>query len=76
MQVKVSGIQGCEATPKTIDLVQSVAQTMGVQIDLVHVVIETPEQAREERFVGSPTVMVNGRDIEPAARNTQFFGVT
>lgn len=76
MDVKVLGVQGCEATVKTIDLVKSVAEAMGVHIDLVRVVIETPEQAPKERFIGSPTVRVNGRDIEPAARATQFFGVT
>ncbi len=29
--------------------------------------VETDEQAREEDFVGSPTIRVDGRDVEPSS---------
>ena len=76
MDVKVLGIEGCEATAKTIDLVRSVAKSMGLEIDLVHVTISTGKQAEGERFIGSPTVKINGLDIEPGARDAKSFGVT
>jgi hypothetical protein len=35
--------------------------------------VRTEEEARRERFLGSPTVQVNGRDIEPQARGRKDF---
>ena len=29
--------------------------------------VETDEQAREEGFVGSPTIRIDGRDVEPSS---------
>lgn len=76
VDVKVLSIKGCQATPPTIELVESVAQEMNIDIELAVQVVETPEQAQENRFIGSPTVQINGLDIEPDARKIEFFGVT
>ena len=76
VNVKVLSIKGCQATPPTIELVEAVAKEMNINIDLNVIVIETPEQAQENRFIGSPTVQINGLDIEPASRKIELFGVT
>ncbi len=76
LSVKVLSIKKCTATPPTIELMQSVAKEMNVEIDLHRVIVETPDEAKKERFIGSPTVQINGLDIDPAARNIQFFGIT
>jgi hypothetical protein len=31
--------------------------------------------ARELRFLGSPTVRINGMDIEPSARSRNYYGM-
>jgi hypothetical protein len=66
----------CPATPATIRLVKDIARAMGVRINLETVVVETQEQAETLAFLGSPTVQVNGRDIEPEARTRTDFGLT
>ena len=76
VNVKVLTMKGCRATQPTIDLVKTVAREMHVDIDLAVTVVNTSEQAKEERFLGSPTVQVNGLDIEPSARKFHSFGVT
>ena len=38
--------------------------------------METPEQAEALAFLGSPTVQMEGRDIEPEARIRKDFGLT
>lgn len=76
MSVEVLGIKGCEAAAESIGLVKSVAQSMGVDPDLQIIVVESAEQARRERFLGSPTVRIDGLDIEPIARDVKFYGVT
>ncbi len=75
IEVKVLSIKGCEATPPTILLLKSVAKELNINFNLTHIVVETSEQAQKEHFVGSPTVQINGLDIEPTAREIKSFGV-
>jgi len=76
VDVKVLSIKGCQATPPTIELVESVAKEMNINVNLNLTVIETPEQAQKNRFIGSPTIQINGLDIEPELRKIELFGVT
>jgi hypothetical protein len=66
----------CPATPPTVQLLEEVARALDVSIALESVLVETPEQAQALGFLGSPSVRVEGRDIEPAARDRQDFGLT
>jgi len=49
---------------------------MNLAIELEAVQIENQEQAKQLNFLGSPTVRVNGVDIDPAAGSAQFSGFT
>lgn len=66
----------CPATPPTVRLVEDVASTMGMSIALEQILVETPAQAQAVSFLGSPTVQVDGRDIEPEAQSRTDFGLT
>jgi hypothetical protein len=37
--------------------------------------VSTPEQAKAQRFLGSPTVRVDDRDVDPEAERRTDFGV-
>jgi hypothetical protein len=37
--------------------------------------VETPEDAERERFLGSPTVRIDGEDIDPGAALRDDFGL-
>lgn len=37
--------------------------------------IADPEQAQRERFLGSPTVRVDGRDVDPGADTRRDYGL-
>jgi hypothetical protein len=37
--------------------------------------VESQEEARRSRFLGSPTVRVNGRDIDPGAEARTDYGL-
>jgi len=76
MHVKVISLDKCSATPPTISLVEEVAGEMGLTYTLEHIVVKTAEEAAQAGHIGSPTVQINGRDIEPAAREIKHFGVT
>jgi len=38
--------------------------------------VKTLEDAIKHRHIGSPTVQVNGLDIDPGAREINQFGIT
>ena len=76
MKVKVVSLEKCNATDRTMSLMDEVVKEMGVEIDLEHVIVKTPADANKHRHIGSPTVQINGRDIDPGARAISQFGIT
>ncbi|MEW6426822.1 MAG: hypothetical protein AB1568_02180 [Thermodesulfobacteriota bacterium] len=76
MQVRVVSLERCAATPSTIALVKETAAELGIAIDFTHVIVRSPEEAAEYRHIGSPTVQINGLDIDPEARDVVQFGIT
>ena len=76
LDVKVLYTEGCPGTPRTIELVEDVAAIMGTPIRMERILVETPEQAMEHKFLGSPTVLVDDLDVDPAARQNTAYGFT
>lgn len=76
VEVKIYSLEGCGDTPPTIELLQKTAEEMDLLIELSHIKISSSEEADHYKFPGSPTVRVNGLDIEPAMPSTINFGLT
>ncbi len=66
--------EGCPATPKTIELIEECIGELGINVDLRTRLVATREEAEAWRFLGSPTVQVDGIDIDPSARDSKLFG--
>lgn len=65
--VEILYFDGCPNHEAAKELVERVAAEAGVAAAVQLVDVETPEDAERLRFLGSPTVRVNGRDVEPGA---------
>ncbi|MCA1961890.1 MAG: hypothetical protein LDL33_13990 [Desulfomonile sp.] len=76
VQIRVLYSEGCAGTPPTVELVKNVAQYLNIPVNIEMVSVGTQEQARELRFLGSPTVQIEGLDIEPSAQDSLAFGLT
>jgi hypothetical protein len=46
-----------------LDIVGEVLQATGVEVEVHRILVESAEQARAVRFVSSPTIRVDGRDV-------------
>lgn len=57
--------EGCPSHPEALARLRAVLEEEGVPADLEVVRVETDEQAEQRRFVGSPTIQVEGEDIVP-----------
>lgn len=76
LQVRILGVEGCANAPRAADLIEQEAAALGLHLDLQRVVVQTEEQAQQERFLGSPTVQIAGQDIDPRARGIESFTLT
>jgi hypothetical protein len=66
---------GCASRHDTIALVDKAVGKLELSADIREIVIASPEEAARFRFLGSPSLRVNGRDIEPAANDRTDFGL-
>lgn len=73
MKVEVLFLEGCPNHAPTTALVREALQLRGVTAEVTEVEIFSAQQAAELRFLGSPTVRINGTDIEPEARKSTAY---
>lgn len=76
MMIEILYFDGCPNHEPTVDLAREVLGELGLSTEIRQVVVETPEDAEALRFVGSPSVRVDGLDIEPAARGQTEFALS
>jgi hypothetical protein len=57
--------EDCPSYDLALERLREVMDEEGIPGEVEVVKVETEEQARELRFVGSPTVRVDGQDIDP-----------
>lgn len=65
MKIEVLYIPGCPHYQPTVERVRNVLASESVPNEVLEVPVKTEAEAQLLEFPGSPTVRVNGRDIEP-----------
>ena len=72
-RVEILYFDGCPNQESTRALVERVAGELDLEPEIDFVEVPDPDAASELRFLGSPTVRVNGRDVEPGAEERRDF---
>jgi hypothetical protein len=57
---------GCPSHPEALDLLEEVLDERGITASVMLREITSDEEAAREQFPGSPTIRVDGRDVDPA----------
>jgi hypothetical protein len=65
--VEILYFAGCPGHHRAIELVRDVAAQSGVPIELVEIEVRDDLDAKRLRFLGSPSIRVDGCDVEAAA---------
>jgi hypothetical protein len=65
--IDVLYVEECPNYPDTLALVQRVGTELGIDVELRTTLIADQAAAEGARFPGSPTVRVDGRDVEPGS---------
>jgi hypothetical protein len=71
--VELLYFDGCPGIDRVLPAVAPLAEAAGARV--VRRRVETPEQAEAQRFLGSPTVRVDGVDVEPGAEQRCDYGL-
>ena len=75
LRIEILLVRDCPNGEPTVDLVRRTAAALRLEASVVTVEVSTPEEAFCLRFLGSPTVRINGLDIDPAARDRTDFAL-
>jgi hypothetical protein len=74
--VEILYFDGCPNPNPAIALVERVGRELGFEPQIRLVNVPDAEAARRLRFLGSPTIRVGGRDIEPGAEERSDFALS
>ena len=75
MHIEVLYFDGCPHHAPTVERVKQIAADLGVQERVEEIEVASPDQAQQLCFLGSPTVRVNGVDIDSSARQRTTYGL-
>ena len=74
-RVEVLLFGGCANAETALERARAAIRESNVEADLAIVRVESEDEARRLRFLGSPTVRVDGRDVDPNAEARDDFGL-
>src|SRR5260370_20681848 len=75
MKVEVLYFEGCPNHARTVEALREALRSEGLPDEIRESEIRTQGEAEALAFLGSPTVRINGMDIEPSARSATGFGL-
>ncbi len=75
MKIDILYFEGCPNHAPAVARVREVIQQEGVNAEVVQVEIRDEVSATATGFLGSPTIRIDGVDIEPSARGATSQGM-
>lgn len=75
MIIDVLYFEGCPNHVPARDLVQSVLTELGMTAEVRDVKVTDAADAQSKGFLGSPSVRLDGIDVEPSAAGNERFGM-
>ncbi len=75
IRVEILIFENCPNADTAREHVLQALEAEALDAAIVEVAVETPALAHELRFLGSPSVRVNGRDVESGAERRDAYGL-
>jgi hypothetical protein len=75
VKIEVLYIDGCPNHRRTMERVNELLKELSLPAELIGVPVTDSASALAHRFLGSPTVRINGIDVELSARTSNQFGL-
>jgi Alkylmercury lyase len=74
--IEVLSFDGCPNYEPAVRLVERLCRELGIEPRITLVNVPDQEAAQRLRFLGSPTVRVNGRDVDPYTEERDDFALS
>ena len=75
MEIELLVAPGCSSHQPFLEMLTRLRQQLIPDARLTVTVVDSPQAARRLRFPGSPTLRIDGRDLEPQAEEAGNFGL-
>lgn len=73
MEIELLYFDGCPNHEKAEARLKELMKELGIQAPIRRIRVEDEASAVNRRFIGSPTIRINGKDVDPnASRDTQY----
>lgn len=63
MEIEVLYVAGCPSVPQAMKIVAEALYAEGVSAEIRQLLVKDGKMAEDLRFMGSPTIRINGRDV-------------
>jgi hypothetical protein len=74
-RIDVLYVDGCPNHAGARDLLERVVRELRLNAEVRSILVRDQDEAQALRFPGSPTIRVNGRDVEPGPEQRSAFGL-
>ncbi len=79
MKIEIFYFDHCPSYRQTVDNLREVLKEENIQADLCLIRVTSPENAEEVSFMGSPTIKIDGIDLDglegPASFNCRLYRI-
>jgi hypothetical protein len=76
MKVEVLYVAECPSHPAAVKLVRNVLAAEGITATIHEVLVSDEGMAGKLKFLGSPTIRINGRDVAGDQQKTETFALS
>ena len=76
MKVEVLYVSECPSHPAAVKLVRDVLAAEGITVEVYEVLVRDERMARELKFLGSPTIRIDGRDVAEESQAARNFALS
>lgn len=74
MKVDILYFHGCPNHQPTVQRVRDVINRLGITAEVREVELTPNDDPVAMKFIGSPTVLIDGQDVDPAQRTGAHYG--
>jgi len=76
VKVEILYVAECPSHPAAVKLVKEVLAAERITTEVYEVLVRDEQMAGELKFLGSPTIRINGRDVAEESRKAQNFALS
>ncbi len=76
MKIELLYFEGCPTHEQAEKLLREVLEEENIDVKIEKILVKNEEKAEELKFIGSPTIRINSKDIDPTAEQRKNYSLT